>query len=62
LKYPNLRAEIARRGYTLNDFGKIIGVSPGAISLKLNGKRDFDIVEVKKICEHFNMSFEQLFL
>lgn len=61
MKYPNLRAEMARRGYTLDDVGKIIGVSGGAVSHKLNGKRDFDIVEVKKICEHFQMSFEELF-
>lgn len=59
--YPNLRAEMARRNYTLDDLGKVIGVSAGAVSLKLNGKRDFDIEEVKKICEHFSMSFEELF-
>ena len=52
---------MARRGYTLDDLGKVIGLKAGAISLKLNGKRDFDIVEVKKICEHFQMSFEELF-
>ena len=52
---------MARRGYTLDDLGKVIGVGAGAISMKLKGKRDFDIVEVKKICEHFNMSFEELF-
>lgn len=52
---------MARRGYTLDDLGKVIGVGAGAVSMKLNGKRDFDIVEVKQICEHFNMSFEELF-
>lgn len=61
MKYPNLRAEMARRGYTVETFGEIIGLKSGATSLKLNGKRDFDIVEIKKICEHFNMSFEVLF-
>lgn len=61
MKYPNLRAEMARRDYTLDDLGKVIGVGAGAVSMKLNGKRDFDIVEVKQICEHFNMSFEELF-
>lgn len=61
MKYPNLRAEMARRGYTLEKLGEVIGLKAGAISLKLNGKRDFDIVEIKKICEHFNMSFEVLF-
>lgn len=59
--YPNLKAEMARRGYTNDDLGKIIGVKGGAVSLKLRGERDFDILEVKKICQHFDMSFEQLF-
>lgn len=59
--YPNLRAELTRRGYTYDDLGKVIGLKGSAVSLKLNGKRDFDILEVKKICEHFNMSFEELF-
>ena len=61
LMYPNLKAEMARRGYTNNDLGKVIGVKGEAVSLKLSGKRDFDILEVKKICEHFGMSFEALF-
>lgn len=61
MEYPNLKAEMARRGYTFEDLGKIIGVTAGAISLKLNGKRDFDILEIKKLCEHFKMPFEELF-
>lgn len=61
LKYPNLRAEMTRRGYKLEDLAKIIEVGVPAISQKLNGNRDFGTDEIKLICNHFNLPFEYLF-
>lgn len=52
---------MARRGYTVKTMASLLGITSGALSLKLKGERDFDILEAKKICEHFNMSFEYLF-
>lgn len=61
MKYPNLRAEMTRRGYTFEDVAKLIGVGIPSISQKLSGKRDFSTNEIKIICNHFNLQFEYLF-
>lgn len=61
MKYPNLRAEMARRGYTNAELGKILGVGESAISHKLHGRNSFDIKEVRILCDHFKMTFEELF-
>lgn len=45
MKYPNLKAEMARRGFTGGDIAFIIGRQQGAVSRKLNGKSDFTTTE-----------------
>jgi predicted transcriptional regulator len=46
---------------TTYDLARIIGVPQSAVSLRLNGKRDFRLKEVQKITKHYNKKFEELF-
>ena len=56
--YPNLRAELARRGMTQADIGKILGLGASAVSERFCGKRDFKFGEMVKLAKFFDVSLE----
>lgn len=60
--YPNVRAEFARLGLTLEDVSKALGVSIGTVSIKLR-KGGFTLDEAKAIKSLIgtDMSIEELF-
>lgn len=49
--YPNVRAEFARAGLTLESVAKELGISVGTLSVKLQGKFNVSLNEAKKIKE-----------
>lgn len=63
--YPNLRGAAAVRGEGVGDLAKVINVSVPAMRRRLNGKPNggtsFSAHECWSLCQHFNMSFEELF-
>lgn len=59
--YPNLRAELARKGLSLEDVARIIGKSVNAASMKLNGRRDFRLGECKALAETLGLPIDVLF-
>ncbi len=59
--YPNLRAEIARLGLTLNDVARIIGKTVSTTSLKMNGKQEFKLSECKALSKALGVSIDALF-
>lgn len=61
--FPNLAAEMRRRGETQTDLAKLLGLnSYSSISAKMNGYREFRLCEVEAICKHYAKSFEELFI
>lgn len=62
VKFPNLVAEMARRGETQKSLAKILNVSEPTMSLKLKGKSDWTFDEVEKLCEYFGKDYYQLFI
>lgn len=46
------------RGYSQKQFAELIGVSTNTYASKENGKRDWKIEEMKKICKHLEISIE----
>lgn len=42
--------EIKSKGYKVKDFCKIVGISSSAFSKKINGKSEFTLGEIKRIC------------
>lgn len=61
--FPNLKAEIARKGYKEKDMAKKIGVSPRTLSNKITGRSDFTLSEMLAIKQNFfpDLSLEYLF-
>lgn len=42
---------IKSKGYKVKDFCKVVGISECAFSRKVNGKSEFTLDEIKRICE-----------
>lgn len=61
IKYPNLLAEMARRGDKQKDLAKLIGVATPGISRRLSGQTEWSIGEIEIICEHYGKDYYQLF-
>lgn len=59
--YKNLIAEMARNGITQLDLCSLLNLNSSTISDKMNGKRDFKLVECKKIAVKLNSSIDYLF-
>ena len=61
IKFPNLLAEMARKGENQKTIAKLLGVAAPTISRKLSGHNDFSITEVEILCEHFGKDYCELF-
>jgi predicted transcriptional regulator len=59
--FPNLAGEMAKRGDTVETIAKILDVSKPIAYSRLQGKSDFRIGEVEKLCEHYNSDYATLF-
>lgn len=61
--YPNLRAELARKGWTNGKLAELLDMAPSNLSPKLNGKFDFTLSEARKIKNLLGveMSIDELF-
>ena len=61
--YPNLNAERARKGITLENIAEGLSVTVGTVSLKLSGKYPVTLAEAKQIKEIIgtNLPLEILF-
>jgi len=61
--YPNLNAEIARKGLTRNQLASTLGMTPTTLGLKLNGKAELSLPECLKIKKALgvNMAIDELF-
>lgn len=60
-KFPKLKGIMASRGETLDDLAKVLGITRGAVSFKLNGKTSITLDDINKICQHYNLSYDELF-
>lgn len=61
--FPNLKAELSRRGVTLTDLAKVLNVTVSTVSLKLNGKTPLTLAEAKAIKNYIGVDIplEELF-
>lgn len=61
--FPNLRAEMARKGITSKRLSIVIGVSPKTLSNKLYGRSEFTLAEMLAIKNRLfpDLSLDYLF-
>ena len=62
--YPNLKAELARKGWTAAYLAELLGRKPAYISTKMNGKYVFSLPEAIRIKQLLgvDMTIEELFM
>lgn len=61
VKYPNLLAEMARKGESQKDLANLLDLTNASISRKLAGITHWSIEEVEKICEYYKKDYYELF-
>ena len=61
VRYPTLRAEMARRGITQTDFAKLLNLSQNYMCDKINGKREFKLNELRVIADEIGLPIDILF-
>lgn len=59
--FPELAAEMARRGENQGFIAKLLDLPQAGVSGRLNGKIEFSKSEIDKICDHYKKSYEELF-
>ena len=61
IKYPNLRAEMAKNGISQEKLAEVIGITQQTFSRKITGLNEWTISEIETICEYFNKDYYELF-
>lgn len=61
IKYPELVAEMARKGKTQKEVAKLLGLAHPSISRRLSGEIEWSIGEIDKLCEYFGKDYYELF-
>ena len=59
--YPELMAEMARKGITQSRLAKATGMGKSSLHHKIYGLRQFKAEEMIKISEYLNKSIDELF-
>lgn len=61
--YPNVRAELARKGLTQEKVAERMGIADGTLSGKLNGRYQFTLNEARRLKEilETDIPIEELF-
>lgn len=50
------KAWMAANGVKQTEISELLGISLQSVNLKVNGKQDFSMAQVKKICEKYGIS------
>ncbi|MCL2855642.1 MAG: helix-turn-helix domain-containing protein [Defluviitaleaceae bacterium] len=58
----NVRAERKQRGYTINSFAKLLGMSTGYVGLIEKGKRTPSLQTAIRICELLNQDIKEMLM
>lgn len=61
VKFPNLVAEMAKRGDTYEELAQKTKISYNSLWRRLTGKTEWNIDEIDRVCKHYGKSFEELF-
>lgn len=63
MKYSNLKAELARKGISMEDVSGLLGIHRNSVSNKINGDTPFTVEEAFKIHDKYfpKLSMDYLF-
>lgn len=55
-----LRKVLEDYGHTQNDLAELLGITYQSVSIKINGKKDFNQSEIQKIKDMYKLTAEQV--
>lgn len=58
LKFKGFMAE---RGIKQSEIAKLLGIDVSNVNLKVNGKQDFTIKQIRKICDEYKIKADKYF-
>ncbi len=61
IKFPNLRAEMAKRGDNQLTLARLLLNTQAGISRRLNGITNWQVEEIEKLCEYYGKDYYYLF-
>lgn len=60
--YTEFIAYMNTHNITQKEIGHVLGITTGDVNLKLNGKADFTVDEVRKLCQFYKISVVEYFI
>lgn len=60
--FPEIEAELARRGENYEILGLGIGLTKASVQRRMSGVTPWALPEIKATCEYFGKSFYELFV
>lgn len=61
VKYPYLRAEMVLHGENQGKLAEVLGIKQSVLSMRMSGKSEWKLEEIKKVCKHYKKTVEELF-
>ena len=61
VKYPNLLAEMARRGDNQGTLARLLLLTQAGVSRRLSGITDWKVREIETLCEYYDKDYYYLF-
>ena len=58
--YSKLLGRIKEKGFTQESLAKLIGITPGVMSMKLNNQSNFKQKEIFAICDALDISVSEI--
>lgn len=62
MEYLKFKAWLVVNKIKQNEIAELLGISLENTNAKLNGRQDFTLAQVKKICEHYGISADEFFV
>lgn len=59
--YPGLRAKMSYANEDVKVLADLLDKSDDSVRRRLSGRAEFELVEIKRLIEHYDSSFEELF-
>lgn len=59
--FPGLRAKMSYANEDVNDLANLLDKSDDSVRRRLSGRAEFELTEIKRLIEHYDSSFEELF-
>lgn len=61
IKYKKVFMEMNKRRERIEHLAVLLGVSDVTVRNKLSGVSEWNISEIRELCTHYGMTFEELF-